>query len=414
MGIKFMRINKYEPAADEKRLEEMAAKGEFLKRHFLFLGFFRKGNPQKVKYCIEPSFFLPNKKKRNVYAECGWKYEARGEDFCVYMSDDENAVPLHTERSEFAHIVKKEHTIYLAVLLFMYLLVAFDVLMPIIFFPMITLGEVRTIIFTLPLTYGFQRMFLEFSVFVALFMFPLLLIYLFFVIRAGRFVTGCIENKADADKAVRRNNLMTGILISLFVINIAMIGFYAYVSIDNSSEKIPSSELPGSVAAIDEIYTENIEFIQTDEAAEKYIDPELWEGNIKAFQPTSFSRTSVFSDCHYDYWQHISYIPEGREKGRKISMHSTYTEFRNNWLAKQGAEEFMEYEWYFFAGRPDRVQLSAEGTPYEKAEYFISDNSLYMVLLKGNSVQTIDISIAPESGLTPETIFENINEFNKE
>lgn len=410
-----MRINEYEPAADEKKLEEFAAKGEFLKYNIGFLSFFKKGTPKNVRYSIEPAIIKPNKKKRSAYAECGWKYETWCDDFCVYTSEDENAVPLHTDRSEFAHLVKKKHSITAIILILLYLIVALDVLVPIIFFPMMTFGEVRPIIFTLPLIYGLQKMFLKSSIFVALYMFPLLLIYLCSFIKAGRFVTGCIENKADADKAVRRNNLMTGILIFLFAVNIAIIGFYAYASIDNSSERIPFSELPESIVTIDEIYTENIEFILTDEAAEKYIDPELWE-KIDADPPIASNTTSVFTDYHYDYWQYAAYIPDGKEKGARINIHCSYTEFKNNWLAMQGADEFINHEHFFFHSEEkiDIVSFDTSGTPFSKAEYFVDGTNLYIVLVNENAVQTISMAIPPESGLTPEMIFANITECSKE
>ncbi len=413
MSTEFMNINMYEPAADEKKLEELAAKGMFIKRHLWFLAFFRKGEPKNIRYCIEPSFSKANKKHRNAYAECGWNYAARGDGFDIYMSEDKNAVPLHTDRSEFAHIVKKYHRHILAMHIYLYLFALLYILMPIVFFPLITFGECQ-VIFTLPLMYGLQKEFLKISIWLAVIMYPILLIYLRKLIKAGQFVTGCIENKADAERASRRNNIMTAIFVFLLVINAAVILFYACSSLNNTSEKVPFSQLPDSIITIDEIYDENIEFLLTDEAAEKYIDPELWEHGIEAYLPYSFAITSVFTDCHYQYWQHAAYIPDGKEKGRKIAVHNTYTEFKNKWLAEKGAEEFMEYERYFFSDSPDRIQLDTEGTPFDKAEYLLTNYSLYMVLQADDTVHTINTTIPPESGFTPEMIFENITENCKE
>ncbi|MBQ7980837.1 MAG: DUF2812 domain-containing protein [Oscillospiraceae bacterium] len=407
MSIKFMKINKFEPAADEKRLEELAAKGEFIKRHLWFLAFFRKGEPKKVKYCIEASMFRPSRKVRKAYAESGWKLTARGEDFSVFMSEEENAVPLHTDRSEYAHVVKKYHRHSLAMLIYLYLFALLYIFMPVIFFPLITFGECQ-VIFTLPLMYGLQKEFLKISIWYAVILFPVLLVSLREFIKAGQFVTGCIENKSDAERAVRRNNIMTGVFVFLLIVDAAVILFYAYASLDNTSEDVPFSQLPDSIVTIDEIYTENIEFLLTDEAAEKYIDPELWEHGIKAYTPSAYSVTSVFTDCHYHYWQHAAYIPDGKEKGRKISLHNTYTEFKNEWLAEKGADEFMQYEYYFFSDKPDKVQLDTEGTPFDKAEYLLTNYSLYMVLQAGDTVHTINTTIPPESGFTPEMIFEQL------
>lgn len=410
MSIKFMWINEYEPAADEKKLEEFAAKGEFFKYNLWFLSFFKKGTPKNVRYSIEPAVFKPNKKKRSAYEECGWKYEGSGDSFNMYMSEDENAVPLHTDRSEFAHIVKKKHFATAIILILLYLIVALDVLLPIIFFPITTFGEVRPILFTLPLMYGLQTTFLATSIFIPFIIFPGLLIYVNNFIKAGKFVTGCIENKIDADKAIRRNNFMTGIFIFLLVVNVAIICFYAYASLDNDYYDVSFSDLPESIVTIDEIYTENIEFILTDEAAEKYIDPELWN-KIHAYPPRASNTTSVFTDCHYDYWQYAAYIPDGKEKGQRISIHCTYTEFKNNWLAKQGADEFINYEYFFFhfEEKTDIVSFDTSGTPFLKGEYFVDGNNLYIVLVNENAVQTISMAIPSESGLTPEMIFENIS-----
>lgn len=407
MSIKFMKINKYEPAADEKRLEELAAKGEFIKSHFLFLGFFRKGEPKKVRYSIEPKMNSGEKKHCEAYAECGWKRAANGVSFNVFMSDDKNAVPLHTDRSEYAHVVKSYHIYILITLIVLYIVMAADVLMPFIFFPLATGGKVQSI-FTMSLRYDLAGDIVKIALVMAVFMFPMVLVYLWDFIKAGRFVTGCIENRRDAARASLRNNIMTGFFVFLLILDAAIILFQAYISSGFSQEDIPFTQLPDSIITIEEIYGDSIEYLTTDEAAEKYIDPKLWDGAFRAFPSTASELTSVFADCSYDYWQHAAYICDGREQGSKIDMHNTYTIFKNEWIAEESAEELIEYEEFFFTKAADRVSIDAEGTPYEKAECLIGSDSVYFVLLQGRTVHTVDIDLPLDCEYTAEMLFEGI------
>lgn len=80
MGIKKFRINKYEPAEDERRLAEYAQKGEFIAFQRAGFAYFKNGEPKKTRYCIEVSYFGASRKKRNFYAENGWKRICRGGD----------------------------------------------------------------------------------------------------------------------------------------------------------------------------------------------------------------------------------------------------------------------------------------------------------------------------------------------
>lgn len=99
MGFKHFVINKYEPENDEKRLNEFAANGEFIKSYSEGLAYFKKGKPEKLHYCIEAEILRPSRKKRRFYEESGWKLVCRGSDLTIFVSDEENAVPIHTDRS---------------------------------------------------------------------------------------------------------------------------------------------------------------------------------------------------------------------------------------------------------------------------------------------------------------------------
>ena len=222
MGFKFMHLNKFDTAADEKRLEVLAAKGEFIKWNAGFLAYFKKAEPRKLKYNLEISLFKPSRKLRQLYKESGWDYVGSGDSVSIYSSDDENAVPLHTDRAEYAHLVKKYQHAANAAVIFCYVLMAVLIFMPVVFFPMTTGGKVH-ITASLPLLSWFLMTYLK--------MFPIYIIEMIVVLaeflnsaKAGRFISGCIENKNDAEKAVRSNNILTAVYIFLW-------GIYAVIVI---------------------------------------------------------------------------------------------------------------------------------------------------------------------------------------
>ncbi|MDE6747072.1 MAG: DUF2812 domain-containing protein, partial [Oscillospiraceae bacterium] len=64
MGFKHIVINKYEPKEDEKRLEELASKGEFISSYTELLAYFKKGAPKKMRYCIEAVVLRPSRRQR--------------------------------------------------------------------------------------------------------------------------------------------------------------------------------------------------------------------------------------------------------------------------------------------------------------------------------------------------------------
>lgn len=137
MGFRIFKINKYEPAADEQRLLEYAQRGEFIKFHLGGLAYFKKSEPKNTRYCIEVSYLRAGRKKRKFYAENGWRFVCRGLDINIF-SAEENAVPLHTDRSEYAHIIKNFHKARIAEALILCIILLLSCVYPVVFMSAMT------------------------------------------------------------------------------------------------------------------------------------------------------------------------------------------------------------------------------------------------------------------------------------
>lgn len=197
MGFKVFKINKYEPAEDERRLSKFAQKGEFIKFHFGGLAFFKKGEPKNMRYCIEASYLRAGGKKKRFYAENGWRLVCRGLDINIFSAEG-NAVPLHTDRSEYAHIIKKFHRARIAETLVLCIILLLLCAVPVIVMPMLT-GEF-VMMFAKWGLYNFSA-----SIFLCVLIFTLLYTAFFFrslsdSFNAGKFIAGNIENGKSAEK----------------------------------------------------------------------------------------------------------------------------------------------------------------------------------------------------------------------
>lgn len=100
--------SKYDIAGMESWLEDMAAKGLFLDRDGLFLGFatFVKGTPEQVRFRLEATdtpggLFSPTHDPDDEVIELhqlmGWHYRGRWGQFHIYATDDPDAPELHTD-----------------------------------------------------------------------------------------------------------------------------------------------------------------------------------------------------------------------------------------------------------------------------------------------------------------------------
>lgn len=408
MSIKFMKINKYEPAADEKKLEEMAAKGEFIKSHVLGMAFFKKKEPKKVKYCIEASMFKPSRKVRKTYAEDGWKMTARGEDFTVYMSEDENAVPLHTDRSEYAHVIQRFHNTAKRFMILYLIMLLIIVIEPYIVFPILNLGFLHSMLTYMGDVEMIDMVIRTVAVSVII-MFPLTGFYLYEYLSAGRFITCSIENGKSAEKAVIRNRVIKSLYILLIVLAVVSLSLLLIFRSIVPEAKMDIKEIPQQAITLDDIFgAEHIVYIETDELADKYLDPE--DDYRKGFSHIVSVTKYDFIGEYYAYWQTGAYIPEGEEYGSRTGLHGTYTEFNTEWLAKQGMKEFMESDsFYLNADDAEVIELDIAGTEFENAVYILENNRVYFALRDGKLMYTLNISVPDNLDTTPEEIFNGIH-----
>lgn len=100
--------SKYDIAGMESWLEDMAAKGLYLDRDGLFLGFatFVKDTPDQLRFRLEATdtpggLFSPTHDPEDEVIELhqlmGWHYRGRWGQFHIYASDDPDAPELHTD-----------------------------------------------------------------------------------------------------------------------------------------------------------------------------------------------------------------------------------------------------------------------------------------------------------------------------
>lgn len=100
--------SKYDIAGMESWLEDMAAKGLFLDRDGLFLGFatFVQDAPERLRFRLEATdttggLFSPTHDPEDEVIELhqlmGWRYRGRWGQFHIYVTGDPDAPELHTD-----------------------------------------------------------------------------------------------------------------------------------------------------------------------------------------------------------------------------------------------------------------------------------------------------------------------------
>ncbi|SHH73810.1 Protein of unknown function [Sporobacter termitidis DSM 10068] len=98
---RYAPVNKYDIPGMESWLEDMAARGLFLKGFTLGFGDFKKGAPKQVRYRLE----LAGKEKDGpdaeiyqLYRDSGWRYITTFQKrFHIFMAEDSAARELHTD-----------------------------------------------------------------------------------------------------------------------------------------------------------------------------------------------------------------------------------------------------------------------------------------------------------------------------
>lgn len=107
----------YDIAGMEAWLTDMAAKGYVLKRFFTSLiAVFEVREPQNLRYALTSlssnAFSVPDldpslEQLKEYCADFGWEYVDHREAFCIFVTDDENAVDLHTDSDVEAMTLEK-------------------------------------------------------------------------------------------------------------------------------------------------------------------------------------------------------------------------------------------------------------------------------------------------------------------
>lgn len=404
MGFKHFVINKYEPENDEKRLNEFAANGEFIKSYSEGLAYFKKGEPEKLHYCIEAEILRPSRKKRRFYEESGWKLVCRGSDLTIFVSEEENAVPIHTDRSEYAHVIQNFHrtAVKIFICLLAMLFVSFTEL-----FWLLPLISKETVMYWAKFDdYLPPALFLNILLLQWLFMTPFLLFYFRDAVNAGKFVTGSIENGKSASKAVQLNHVLTVALIITIAIGAACTAFTCYAAAVYGSSHVSMSDLPAEAPGIDRFFPSG-SFISADdtESMKQYLE----KYDEFKFENKAISYTSAVTDEYFNYRQYGAYVPNGSDKGVFITTETDYIRFKSELLAKAAVNDIIRWEREIFV-HPKMSALTefdSGGTDWDSIICLDGekDKQFVFILRKGSAVTRI--SFFKHGGVTPELIYEN-------
>lgn len=408
MGFRIFKINKYEPAEDERRLSEFAKKGEFIKFHLGGLAFFKKGEPKDMRYCIEASYFRAGRKKKRFYAENGWRLVCRGLDISVF-SAEVNAVPLHTDRSEYAHIIKKFHRARIAETLILCIILLLLCAVPVIVMPMLT-GEF-VMMFAKWGLYNFSA-----SIFLCVLIFTLLYTAFFFrslsdSFNAGKFIAGNIENGKSAEKAMRNNKLFAVIVGTVTALAAFANIFYGYCSVVSSDFRGKIEDIPPNAIFAEDIFPADRYILVKSEDDLEYIRPEKRTGKEKAVGNVVIGLTSAVTDEYYTYMQQGILLDEDGKYGDVTALSAEYISFKTKPMARLAAMELVRNEETIFSRDKERVLLEqdTEGTPFDRIITLTFKNGSrdehIISLQQGKNVYTVKIF---SDSITTEELLQNI------
>lgn len=407
MGFKHFVINKYEPENDEKRLAKLAAKGEFIKSYSELLTYFKKGEPKKMRYCIEAGIVRPSRKKLKFYKESGWKFVCRGSDLTVFASEDENAVPIHTDRSEYAHVIQMFYRT--AVKIFICLLAIVFVSFTELFWLLPLVSEETVMYWAKFDDYLPPLLFLNITLLQWLFMTPFLLFYFRDAVNAGKFVAGSIENGKSASKAVLLNRVLAAALTVTLAIGAACTAFTCYAAAVSGSSEASMSDLPAEAPGIESFFpTGSLIPADDTERMKQYV--EKFDGSKfenKAISYTSY--TSAVTDEYFNYWQYGAYVPDGSDKGVLVTAETDYIRFKSEFLAKAAVKDIIRWERKILV-HPKMSSLKEfdpDGTAWDSIACLEGerDGRFVFILRKGAAVTKI--SFLRRGNITPEFIYEN-------
>ena len=150
----------YDITGMERWLEEMAAQGFMLKRFFTnLIAVFEVKEPKKLRYALTSlssnAFSVPDldpslEQLKDYCADFGWQYVDHRGTFCIFVTDDENAVELHTDAELQAMTlekVRKERKSSLVLPIFWTLFILWQLMRGGIMLNTIQLGSVWILLF---------------------------------------------------------------------------------------------------------------------------------------------------------------------------------------------------------------------------------------------------------------------------
>lgn len=150
----------YDITGMERWLEEMAAQGYILKRFFTnLIAVFEVREPQNLRYALTSlssnAFSVPDldpslEQLKAYCADFGWQYVDHRGTFCIFVTDDENAVELHTDSDVEAMMleqVRKERKSSLVLPVFWTLFILWQMMRGGIMLNSIQLGSVWILLF---------------------------------------------------------------------------------------------------------------------------------------------------------------------------------------------------------------------------------------------------------------------------
>jgi len=416
MGYKRFDINKYEPWEDEKRLEELSAKGEFIKSYGCGLAYFKKGEPKRMKYSIEAAVFRPHGRRRRFYEENGWKLVCHGSDMNIYANDQPDAEHIHTDRSEYAHVIQRFHK-YLRNVIIILSVIAFLMYAELIWLmPLLTHEKVMFYA-----NYGNYFPPFEYSRVILVFWIvytAMLLYYLKELIVAGRFISENIENGKYAEKALSLNRKMTAVLA--FITLFGLISFALNLRMELISREYPAeiSDLPDEAVMIEEFFPEgSLAPLSTEEDIEKYLlAPSDIKKTAKPMEDTAARYTSAVTEEYFEYSQYRAYIPEGQTQGSRASIHCLYLKFHTELAAKLAVDDIINFQREFFIEPEYSIisEFDPSGTEFDSITAISEDNGVnpIFVVRKGNTVMSFSVYL-PFDSLTAGEIFKNFPIFEK-
>ena len=402
MGFKHIVINKYEPKEDEKRLEELASKGEFISSYTELLAYFKKGAPKKMRYCIEAVVLRPSRRQRKFYEESGWKYVCRGSDLTIFASEDENAVPIHTDRSEYAHVIQKFHRA--AVKIFICLLIITFAAFTELFWLMPIIAKESVMYWANASDYMPLPLFLRLSFLQWLVMTPLLVFYFRDAVNAGKFVAGSIENGKSASKAVLLNRILTAALCFTLAVGAVCTAFLCYSVSVSESVAADISDLPAEAVTIDEIFPAGSFIpIADKERMELYL-----EKYDDRYADKALRCTSAVTDEYCTYWQFGAYVPDGSEKGVWVTSEIDFINFKSEFLAKAAVKDIVRWEREILVHpkMSNLKEFDAEGTPWDSIICLEGEKDGRFVFVLRKDRRLTKFSIFSHEDITPELLYE--------